>query len=226
MTLRIALTGIGISTVCAALTGCGSQIGTEEGIGCVVVTTEAIVDLETAPSGFELTPQAALDQALGSFSGELAPDDGGAAIPMTLTLSNAGTVSVQRREVRGDSIEPAQMPECEDVYAFKASVYALASQTLNDVAQGEVLVDIRGWTEIAVSIPYADLIGEAELGFDPAEYDIVTLDLYAGAELDGGYNGVVMFTGETTGDASDPDSAVSATSHPVGSFDLARDVDE
>ncbi len=219
--------GIVLTALFAALTGCGTQVGTEELYGCIVVSTEAIDDLDTAPDGFTTTPRDAMTAALGSFSGPLTLEAGGDDLILSLQLDEPGAIEVQRRELRTDGREPAAMePECEDAYAFTARFTVRATPALDEQAEGTVEVDARDQAAIVLSIPFEDLVGDAQPTFDPETLENVALNLFAGGGSSGVYNGQISFFGETTGDPNDPDSAVSATLDPFAGFDVNRDVAE
>ncbi len=81
-------------------------------VGCFVDEEVAITDMTSTPSGFELSPEAALALVIGHWEGTLERYDG-AAITLTLHTTASGAMLLQRRSwrsVEGPITEPASAP--------------------------------------------------------------------------------------------------------------------
>lgn len=206
------------------VTGCGTQIGTENAFGCQVDSEEDVSDLSTAPSGFSLTPQEALDQVLGDFAGTFTYEMGGTEA-MTLSLVRAGDLVVERRSMHtgdGAEINLAADPDCVDALRIPATISFAAGTALDEEVAGHVFVDIDGKGSVSVQLTQDDVQGDATPPtLDVGQLAKVWMSLY-GTWRGEDWQGSVGFTGESYPSGTGDDATVSAANDPLGDFLLTR----
>lgn len=170
------------------LTACGTPgDGVPNLVGCLVDEEIAIIDMRSTPSGFDLSPEAALALVIGSWEGTLERDDG-AAIALTLHTIETGPMLVQRRswrEVDGPmreraaatrpgasgSTEPEPGPgpsdngldpfTCEDTYALPIDLELRALPELDVQHALRVTVSASGAASFALRIAADEHDGSA-----------------------------------------------------------------
>ena len=210
----------------AALVACaGIGDGEPNLVACLVDDEQAVMDLDTAPTGFTLTPAEALARAVGHWSGHLDRAAGG-RVDLTLRIDADGELTLQRRSWQPSPdrwrAEAADGLDCEDAYALPASVELLALPDL--VLAGALLVTVTasGVAGFDLRIAAAENGGSAAPApdqlHDPDEVSTVDLLLH-GHRTDGPWSGEVGFgIGRHHGAPGDPDGAVSYTVVDYGTW--------
>lgn len=203
-------------------TGCGSQIGTEDAFGCEVISTEPVGD--TTPDGFDVSPTAARNAVVGSFSGTITLEDE-STVDLILTVSSDADMEVQRREATGgdEFIEPAADPlGCGDVYALDATVKLAAGTALDETVDTTILITTDGTGSFGAQIDQDDLVGDAEpFQLDTTDLAKVTFNVN-GTLVGDGWGGSLGFTGETEPSGTGDDAVVSAAFDPWGTFETVQ----
>ena len=191
-------------------------------VGCLVDEEVAITDMTITPSGFELSPEAALALVIGHWEGTLERHDG-AAIALTLHTTATGPMLLQRRSwraVEGPSTELASAPRtgvpgstapstgpgpagdgldtfaCEDTYALPVELDLRALPDLDVQHAFRLTVSASGAATFALRIGAAEHDGSAA----PAAEDlagpgtITAIELLVhGARGSGPWTGEVAF---------------------------------
>jgi len=88
----------------------GTQIGTENQVECVLVSSDEVVDLTAVPEGFSVSPQDALGEAVGTFTGP--PLDGNEQpLPGSVSLTvetSGGAVVLARYEIDSSGLSSGE----------------------------------------------------------------------------------------------------------------------
>jgi len=205
-----------------ALAGCGTQIGTETGFGCLVDSTETVSDPSLVPTGFTTSVEDAQARLTGSWDGTLSREDD-VDVALTLVITATGDAVVERRSWRSESSDGGPEPaiaaaDCPDRIRIPARIEVDAAPDLAEVVDASVehTADDRGAFGFRVDL--ADLDGTASpLGFDPSTMVDVQFSM-SGSRTETGWHGEASFLGESPPSGTGPDAAVTATIDPYGSW--------
>ncbi len=160
------------------LTACGTQIGTEDALECLLVSSETLADLDAVPDGFERSPRETVDALLGDFAGFQLGEEEDEVLETTASLGVAdtgGDVLLERYEPSTDPELLAEHcpPRLVADLAFTLEAEGLPTWTASVATtfyEDRALVETEGEDGFDGEVPQPTL-------FDPADYDEVVLSI-------------------------------------------------
>lgn len=165
-------------SACAVGEHPGSQIGSEEDFSCTLLSSEVLTDLSAVPDGMSLSPQAAIDGAVGTWQGAALDDqEQPTSGSVTLTVTHAGgAVTLERFEATLDPSSPESgtvdsAAHCPARYSSDL-VFTLAADGLPAFeATIETTLRDEAWAETADPAAFASALPAPS--FDPDDFEEV-----------------------------------------------------
>lgn len=177
-------------TACGITQRAGTQIGVEDQLQCVEISSEVLTDLEAVPDGFDAAPSALIALQTGRFTGpQLDEQESPTAESASLQVAQVeGDVVLRRYEAETDDSEgfgtddlAAHCPPAlflDLSFALQADGISDYSETLSTRlgTEGEAWAQVQDSTGFDQTLP-------APTTFDPADFDVVYTDVV----FSGGY---------------------------------------
>jgi hypothetical protein len=171
-------------TACGITQRSGTQIGVEDALRCVQVSSEVLSDLESVPEGFDGAPSALIAAQVGLFSGPLLddqeqPTDQVASLSVT---QPQGDVVLRRYEAETDADTGMGT---DDVAAycppalFVELSFSLQAEGIPDYSETlstRIGPEGEAWAQVQDSAGFAEAL-PAPTTFDPDDFDVVYTDV-------------------------------------------------
>lgn len=176
----------------------GIQVGSEGAFGCEVLSVEEVVDPSAVIEGLGRSADDALAGLAGSFTGSGTTHDGDPVDPFALTV---GAPADAAWVETGHDGSPS--PNCDPYLSASVSAEVDGGSTVAAALDGWVAVADADRVQLSAAAPYEEFQGDLEpLWLDPETLDWTELRVLAEA-VDGGWDGVVGFTGCNEGEAAE-----------------------
>ncbi|MCB9780008.1 MAG: hypothetical protein H6742_15695 [Alphaproteobacteria bacterium] len=177
------------------------------GSGCEAVAVTEVADPDVAYGDMTFTVAEVMRGRDGKLSGAWS-SEGDGEVPLTIEILPAGSPSLVEQEATvdtgwggGGTLEdtsyeetgPDSEPRCPDYYEIPVTISLRAGDTdapvlafAGSTAVWAASLDGASWS---LQVDIADVSGSYDPGIDPAEWDEVTIDVYAGAREPVGWRG-------------------------------------